>query len=132
MPNKLLSTNALSYIKDNFLKNKGGSMSGTLYLEKQLDFNNTTYSDVNRLIVFQNQVAIGVDSGAKCLTLITKGETERQIVINAETGGQWTSLFFNRNTSFPLGTSRNVASEERVNNLKASIQDVESLRGGGN
>ena len=94
----------------------GGTIEGTLSLTKQLDFNNTTYSDINRLITFQNENAIGIDSGANCLTLFSKGSSgERQIVLNSGTGGQRTSLIFNRNTSFPISTARNVASEEWVN-----------------
>ena len=98
------------------INSDGGTIKGTLSLTKQLDFNNTTYSDINRLIIFQNENAIGIDSGANCLTIYSKGSSgERQIVLNGSTGGQRTSLIFNRNTSFPISTARNVASEEWVN-----------------
>lgn len=117
MPDKLLSTNALSIIKDNFLKNSGGTVNGTLR------FSN---SGVDTNFIQQD----GDPNSAIQIASYSRLRAVREIsILQPGNTNTWTHLQF-RTSSFPYGGDIGVASEEWVNNLKASISDVESLRGG--
>lgn len=116
MPNKLLSTNALSYIKDNFLKNSGGTFSGTLRFSNSGVDTNFIQQDGDP----NSAIQIGSYSRLRAVREIS--------ILQPGNTNTWTHLQF-RTSSFPYGGDIGVASEEWVNNLKASISDVESLRG---
>ena len=117
MPDKLLSTNALSYIKDNFLKNSGGTFSGTLR------FSN---SGVDTNFIQQD----GDPNSAIQIASYSRLRAVREIsILQPGNTNTWTHLQF-RTSSFPYGGDIGVASEEWVNVQKASVQDIESLRGG--
>lgn len=118
MPDKLLSTNALSYIKDNFLKTSGGTITGTLYLNNAGATNGC----------FMDQDS-DVNSGLRIASYSRLRNVREFTILHPQTVNSWTHLQF-RTSSFPYGGDIGVASEEWVNVQKASVQDIESLRGG--
>ena len=118
MPDKLLSTNALSYIKDNFLKTSGGTIAGTLYLNAVGATNGCSISQDG-----------DVNSGLQIASYSRLRNVREFTICHPQTANTWTHLQF-RTSSFPYGGDIGIASEEWVNAQKASVQDIESLRGG--
>ena len=117
MPDKLLSTRALPIIKNNFLKKSGDTFNGTLYFSS---------SGVNTNYIKQD----GDPNSAILIGSYSKLREVREISINQPgNASTWTHLQF-RTSSFPYGGDIGIASEEWVNVQKASVQDIESLRGG--
>lgn len=117
MPDKLLSTNALFYIKNNFLKKSGDTFNGTLYFSA---------SGVNTNYIKQD----GDPNSAIQIGSYSKLRAVREIsILQPGNTNTWTHLQF-RTSSFPYGGDIGVASEEWVETQKASVQDIESLRGG--
>lgn len=106
MPNKLLSTNALSYIKDNFLKTSGGTITGTLYLNAVGATNGCSISQDG-----------DVNSGLQIASYSRLRNVREFTIYHPQIANTWTHLQF-RTSSFPYGGDIGIASEEWINNLK--------------